>query len=101
MKPLDEFGDALARAVVDTQVRIERKKRDRIMEKVAQGQASVAKHLPAVDRRLIRLQLLRALLDGQSVIALAQQAGWEPPEVCYEPVDLLAAQWMAAKYLDQ
>lgn len=100
MRPLDEFGDALARAVVDTQVRMERKKRERIMEKVARGQASVAKHLPAVERRLVRLQLLRALLDGNSVIALAQQQGWQPPEVCYESVDSLAAQWMADRYID-
>jgi len=100
MRPLDDFGDAIARSVIDSQVRMERKKRDRIMQKVAQGQASVAKHLPAVDRRLVRLQLLRALLDGNSVIALAQQQGWEPPEVCYEPLDLLAAQWMSDKYLD-
>ena len=100
MRPLDDFGDAIARSVIDSQVRMERKKRDRIMQKVAQGQASVAKHLPSVDRRLVRLQLLRALLDGNSVIALAQQQGWEPPEVCYEPLDLLAAQWMSDKYLD-
>lgn len=100
MRPLDEFGDALARAVLDTQERVEQKKRDRIMQKIGEGHAAVAKHLPAVDRRIIRLRLLRALLDGTSVIALAQQCGWEPPAVCYEPVDLLASQWMADKYLD-
>ena len=100
MRPLDDFGDLLARTVIDSQVRMECKKRERILEKVAAGQSQVAKHLPAVDRRLVRLQLLRALLDGTGIIALAQQAGWEPPEVCYEPMDVLAAQWMANKYLD-
>lgn len=100
MRPLDEFSDALARAVVDSQERIERRKRERILEKVAAGQSQVAKHLPAVDRRLVRLQLLRALLDGTSVIALAQQQGWEPPEFSRESMDVLAAQWMANKYLD-
>lgn len=101
MRPLDDFSDALARSVIDTQERVERKKRERIMQKISEGQAAVAKHLPAVDRRIIRLQLLRALLDGTSVIALAQQCGWEPPVVCSEPVDLLAAQWMTDKYLER
>ena len=101
MRPLDDFGDAVARTVIDSQVRMERKKRERILEKVGQGQASLAKHLPSVDRRLVRLQLLRALLDGTSIIALAQQHGWQPPEVCHTQVDQLAAQWMSDKYLDQ
>jgi hypothetical protein len=100
MRPLDEFSDALARAVVDSQERIERRKRERILEKVAAGQSQVAKHLPAVDRRLVRLQLLRALLDGTSIIALAQQQGWEPPEFSREPLDVLAAQWMSDRFID-
>ncbi len=97
---MNELTYELAMQVVEQQRRIESRKRDRIHERIAQGHAGHARHLAGVQRRLVRLSVLEALLSGKGVIAIAQSMGWQPPPYHREPADELAEQYLVDKFLD-